>query len=198
MNQVRHPGVLVVDDEALLAMQTEKLLLDGGFRVIGPAATVAEAIRLAETASPDVAILDVNLGGQKVFPVADVLTAAKIPFLFVSGYSRNILPAAYRNSVFLEKPFDPVSLLQNVNRLLRGAHPQSDPNRTRELQHLRQADAHLAEARDRLARQSALISRLMAKGQDATVAKSLFETMDATVAAMEGHRQHILKELARI
>jgi DNA-binding response OmpR family regulator len=198
MNHVRHPGVLVVDDEALLAMQTEMLLADGGFRVIGPAATVAEAIRLAETESPDVAILDVNLAGEKVFPVADLLTAVKIPFLFLSGHSRNILPAAYRNSVFLEKPLDPDSLLQNVNRLLRSARPQSDRNRTRELQHLREADAHIAHGRNRLARQSAVVSRLTAKGQDATVAKSLFETMGATLAAMEGHRQLILKELARI
>ena len=79
--------VLVVEDEFLIAMDLELLLQWHGWRVLGPAATVVQALRLLERETPDVALLDVNLGGELVTPVAEQLRARGVPFVVVSAYS---------------------------------------------------------------------------------------------------------------
>lgn len=79
------PLVLVVEDEVLIAMDLERLLGRHGFRVLGPAATVAGALRLLDGAPPDVALLDVNLRGEMVTPVAEALRARGIPFVLASA-----------------------------------------------------------------------------------------------------------------
>lgn len=89
----RDPLVLVVEDEFLLALDLEHLLRQHGFRVLGPAATVAEALRLLTGATPDVALLDVNLRGEPVTPVAEALRAWGVPFALASAYDRAQLPA---------------------------------------------------------------------------------------------------------
>ena len=87
--------VLVVEDEFLLALDLELILERHGFRVLGPAATVAEALRLLEQgATPDVALLDVNLKGETVTPVAEALRARGVPFVLASAYDRAQLSAA--------------------------------------------------------------------------------------------------------
>jgi CheY-like chemotaxis protein len=86
--------VLVVEDEFVLAMDLELLLEGHGFRVLGPAATVAEALRLLVAATPDAALLDVNLGGEPVTPVAAALRALGVPFVLASAYDRPELAAA--------------------------------------------------------------------------------------------------------
>jgi two-component system, response regulator PdtaR len=79
--------VLVVEDEFLIAMDLEALLWDHGWRVLGPAATVAEALRLLEDGEmPDVALLDVNLRGETVVPVAEVLRERGVPIVLASAY----------------------------------------------------------------------------------------------------------------
>jgi CheY-like chemotaxis protein len=80
--------VLVVEDEFLIAMDLEQLLRRHGWRVLGPAATVAAALRLLRGAMPDVALLDVNLGGELVTPVAVELRARGVPFVLASAYDR--------------------------------------------------------------------------------------------------------------
>ena len=82
------PGrlVLVVEDEFLIAMDLELLLQRHGWRVLGPAATVAEALRLLAGETPDVALLDVNLRGEPVTPVAEELRARGVPFVLASAY----------------------------------------------------------------------------------------------------------------
>jgi CheY-like chemotaxis protein len=80
--------VLVVEDEFLIAMDLEQLLRRHGWRVLGPAATVAAALRLLRGAMPDVALLDVNLGGELVTPVAAELRARGVPFVLASAYDR--------------------------------------------------------------------------------------------------------------
>jgi CheY-like chemotaxis protein len=82
----RDPLVLVVEDEALIAMDLERLLGRHGYRVLGPAATVAGALRLLDGEAPDVALLDVNLRGEMVTPVAEALRARGIPFVLASAY----------------------------------------------------------------------------------------------------------------
>jgi two-component system, response regulator PdtaR len=85
------PLVLVAEDEFLLALELELLLEGHGYRVLGPAATVAEALRLLAAATPDVAVLDVNLRGETVTPVAEALRASGVPFLLASAYDRSDL-----------------------------------------------------------------------------------------------------------
>ena len=78
--------VLVVEDEFLIAMHLELLLQQHGWRVLGPAATVAEALRLLSGQTPDVALLDLNLRGELATPVAEELQARGVPFVLVSAY----------------------------------------------------------------------------------------------------------------
>jgi CheY-like chemotaxis protein len=81
--------VLVVEDEFLIAMDLEAMLTEHGWRVLGPAATVAQALDLLEDGEmPDVALLDVNLRGETVVPVAEVLRERGVPIVLASAYSR--------------------------------------------------------------------------------------------------------------
>src|SRR5215207_3626023 len=75
MTDKRRCRILVVEDEAMIAMLVEEMVLDFGSEVVGPAAKMEEALRLASDASLDAAILDVNVGGAVVYPVADLLRA---------------------------------------------------------------------------------------------------------------------------
>jgi two-component SAPR family response regulator len=79
--------VLVVEDEFLIAMDLEAMLKEHGWRLLGPAATVAEALALLEAGKmPDVALLDVNLRGETVVPVAEVLRERGVPIVLASAY----------------------------------------------------------------------------------------------------------------
>jgi CheY-like chemotaxis protein len=91
-NQPERVSVLVVEDEMLLAMLLEDSLADFGCDVVGPVGRVADGVRLANSERLDGAILDVNVGGTDVFPVARELAKRGIPFVFVSGYDSNHLP----------------------------------------------------------------------------------------------------------
>jgi len=111
--------ILVVEDEFLVAMQIEAVLRGAGWSVIGPAGTLAKAVSIAQTATCDGAVLDVNLRGERVDEVATILSGRGIPFVFASGYGRENLPAAFRDSAaFLAKPFSDQTLVQAVRALL--------------------------------------------------------------------------------
>lgn len=97
--------VLVVEDEALVAMLLETMLEDMGCTV-STAATVEEGLPMATDAAPlDAALLDVNVAGQQVFPIADALTARGVPFVFSTGYGEGGLPDAWRGHPTVQKPF---------------------------------------------------------------------------------------------
>ena len=101
------PGrlVLVVEDEVLVAMDLELLLHQHGWRVLGPAATVAEALQLLAGQMPDAALLDVNLQGELVTPVAEQLRARGVPFVVVSAYpSPGRMAAALAGAPAVGKP----------------------------------------------------------------------------------------------
>jgi DNA-binding response OmpR family regulator len=98
------PRVLVVEDEALIAMDLEAALLRAGYAVVGPAATVAAGTALAATEPLRAAVLDVNIAGELVFPVADALARRRVPFLFVTGYGPEALPSRFRDRPLLRKP----------------------------------------------------------------------------------------------
>ena len=98
--------ILIVEDEALVAMILEDQLQELGVAIVASCATVAEAIKLLDQDTPDAAILDVNLGGQLVYPVADRLMARGIPFVFVTGYGRESVDQRYSAVRVLEKPVE--------------------------------------------------------------------------------------------
>jgi DNA-binding response OmpR family regulator len=123
MTDPTNPCVMVVEDEMCLALMLQDLLEDAGYRVV-KAARVAGAMKLAEVESIDAAILDVNLAGKEVFPVADELRRRGVPFMFASGYGERGLPGAFRNSPVLQKPYDPVALEAMLSSVIaEGARP---------------------------------------------------------------------------
>lgn len=117
----RDKRVLVVEDEALAAMLVEEELADAGARVLGPASSVDEALQLIESAVLDgglsAAVLDFNLNGEVVMPVANRLAALGVPFLFATGYSKDCNRGDHAAAPLLQKPFDPVALVAAVEAL---------------------------------------------------------------------------------
>jgi DNA-binding response OmpR family regulator len=109
--------VLVVDDEPIIGMELEALLREAGYDVVGPVGTVAEALALARDGDVDCALLDVKLGNETVFPLADELDKRGLPFIIVTGHSRDIVPVRYRRRAFFAKPYLPAELLDAVARL---------------------------------------------------------------------------------
>ena len=97
--------VLVVEDEMMVSMLIEDMLDDLGCKVVGPASRLDEAIALAGEAELDCAVLDVNLGGQSIFPLADLLRAKGAPFAFATGYGDAGLREIDKGSPVLQKPF---------------------------------------------------------------------------------------------
>lgn len=110
--------ILVVEDEYLIRMLLEDMLDDLGFAVAGTAGNVPEASQLAKTQEFDIAILDVNLDGQEVFPVAEILSSRGKPFVFVTGYGGAGLPEQYRSRPTLQKPFQMDELGKTLTAVL--------------------------------------------------------------------------------
>lgn len=104
------PNILIVEDELMIRMLLEDMLTDLGYAIAGAAAHVEEAVQLAQQADIDVAILDVNLNGRSVSPVADILHARGLPFLFATGYGERGLPEHYRDRPTVQKPFEQETL----------------------------------------------------------------------------------------
>jgi DNA-binding response OmpR family regulator len=97
--------VLIVEDELLVALLIEDFLAEFGCRILGPCGSVANALLAARTEEFDLAVLDVNLAGEKVYPVAEVLAERQIPFLFVSGYGDDAIPPGHSEWKVCAKPF---------------------------------------------------------------------------------------------
>jgi CheY-like chemotaxis protein len=108
--------ILVVEDEFLIALDITGALEQGGLVVIGPLASVRDALRALESEKVDGALLDANLGGEPVGRVADALLARKVPFAFVSGYGREQLPQQHQGAPLIGKPFTGQDLLGVVAR----------------------------------------------------------------------------------
>ncbi|WP_406857947.1 response regulator [Alsobacter sp. KACC 23698] len=100
--------ILVVEDENLIALDLAHALRRLGAEVIGPAASVSKARALISDAKGPIsmAILDINLHGELVFPLAEELRARQVPFLFASGYAQPVLPERYANVPIWGKPLD--------------------------------------------------------------------------------------------
>ncbi|HEX3574905.1 MAG TPA: response regulator [Rhodopila sp.] len=113
--------VLIVEDESLVAMLIEGLLEDCGCRIVGPCGTVEQALEAARTEAFDLAVLDVNLRGKKVYPVAEVLAERHIPFLFLSGYGEEAIPPGRTTWKVCAKPFKGNELMDMLSSALSSA-----------------------------------------------------------------------------
>ncbi len=104
-NDLNGLRVLVVEDEAAISLLLEDMLLDFGCEVIGPAARLAAALDAVSREKVDLAILDVNVAGEPIYPVAAVLVERSIPFVFSTGYGSAGIKDTYRDRPVLQKPF---------------------------------------------------------------------------------------------
>jgi len=113
--------VLVVEDEVLVSMLVEDELRGAGAEVVGPVLSVDDALRLVEAAAADggisAAVLDINLDGRHVGPVADRLAALGVPFLFATGYGEGCDTGGHGAAPILSKPFAPERLVAAVEAL---------------------------------------------------------------------------------
>jgi len=117
----RAASVLVVEDEALIRLMLVDMLEDGlGHRVVGQAGSLLEGKSLAENTDFDLALLDINLRGWNVLPVAQAIEQRGLPFLFVSGYKRSDLPAPFRDRMLVEKPIEISKLEAAIGTVLGG------------------------------------------------------------------------------
>jgi DNA-binding response OmpR family regulator len=111
--------VLVVEDEYLVAALIEDMLGSAGCVVSGPIPRVAEALDAVDHGTYDAAVLDVNLGGDRIDPVADALSRRNVPFAFVTGYGTGALPGRYADRPRICKPFRMADLLRALSSLVK-------------------------------------------------------------------------------
>jgi CheY-like chemotaxis protein len=98
--------VLIAEDEYLISLMLQQMLEDLGCSVVGAAENLTSALSLAAAGGADLAILDVNLGGQSIYPVADLLATKRVPIIFATGYGQQGLNEGYRGHTILAKPYD--------------------------------------------------------------------------------------------
>ena len=106
--------ILIVEDEAAISLLLEDMLLDFGCEVVGPAGRLAAALDLAATESFDLAILDVNVAGEPIYPVAEALQERKVPFVFSTGYGSAGIKDTFRDRPVVQKPFAQSDLRQRL------------------------------------------------------------------------------------
>lgn len=114
-------GWLIVEDEGLVAMLIEDAIAELGLVALGSANRVKSALRLLKSHNPQGALLDLNLGGEPVYPVAEALAARNIPFAFITGYGRSGVIPAYADRPLLQKPFMTAQIQSVVRKLMEQA-----------------------------------------------------------------------------
>jgi DNA-binding response OmpR family regulator len=115
--------VLIVEDETLIAMLLEAMIADLGATIVGSATRVNGALEIVRNPSGpiDLAVIDVNLGGEEAFPVAEALAARGVPFAFSTGYGNSGLPLPWRDRPTLQKPFTETQVAAVLAEALRRA-----------------------------------------------------------------------------
>jgi CheY-like chemotaxis protein len=111
-------AVFLVEDEALLRMMTAEMLEELGHRVVAEAGTISAAEPLARNAEFDLALLDINIGGSNIAPIAHIIADRGLPFIFVSGYGSEGRPQPFQDRPALRKPFLIESLSEMIDKAL--------------------------------------------------------------------------------
>ena len=110
--------ILVIEDEAMISLLIEDMLLELGYSTIWLATSVAQALASIAERRPDVAVLDVNLGGERAYPVAERLAELDIPFVFATGYGRFGVDARWSARPVIQKPYNIETLDEALRRAL--------------------------------------------------------------------------------
>ena len=113
-------SVFLVEDEVMIRMMVADMLEELGYSVAAEAGEINEAVRLAGSTEFDIAILDVNVNGKVISPVAEVIQGLGRPFIFATGYGAQGLPEEFRNRPTLQKPFQMETLAQVLSTTLKG------------------------------------------------------------------------------
>jgi CheY-like chemotaxis protein len=114
-------SVFLVEDETMIRMMVADMLEELGFRVAAETGEINEAIKLAGSTEFDIAILDVNVNGKVISPVAELLKARNRPFIFATGYGAQGVPEDFRDRPALQKPFQIESLKSMLDSTLKSA-----------------------------------------------------------------------------
>ena len=96
--------ILVVEDDPMIAMDLEHIVADFGCVPVGPASNVAKGLAIVRQTRLDGAVLDINLGGERVWPLAELLDDQRVPFVLATGYSASEIPPRFQDRLILEKP----------------------------------------------------------------------------------------------
>lgn len=110
--------ILIVEDEALVAMLIEDIVLDLGYEIAAIAGRLDDGLAKAEALDLSCAVLDLNLNGARTYPIAETLRTRGVPFLFVTGYGAAGLEPGWEQAVVVQKPFQPYELAQGLSRAL--------------------------------------------------------------------------------
>jgi CheY-like chemotaxis protein len=114
-----HGGrVLVCEDNLLMADVVAEFVRECGLEPVGPVGRLESAMQMARERALDGAILDINLNGQRCFPICAILAARRIPFIFLTGYSAATLPIEYRGVPMVIKPFEPNEMKDVLAQML--------------------------------------------------------------------------------
>jgi len=126
-----HPlSVFLVEDETLIQMMVADMIEELGHTIIAQASDLNQALSLAQTADFDVAILDINLNGQRIDPVAEALLRRNLPFIFASGYGEGGRIDRFRDRPALQKPFILSQLAEAIDAVLRPSGDGPYPDRS--------------------------------------------------------------------
>lgn len=121
-NNLKRCKILVVEDEYFIADDVSRALTSSEVEVLGPVATVDDALKIIKSGQKiDAAVLDINLQGELVFSLADELKTRDVPFIFTTGYARNIVPERHRGVPHYEKPFNLKQLIATLPAII--GHP---------------------------------------------------------------------------
>ena len=104
-SHTRQASVFLVEDEALIRMMIAGMIEELGHTVVAEAGNIDDALKLAQTADFEIAVLDINVGGDRIEPVADIISDRCLPFVFASGYGAAGMPEKFRDRTVLQKPF---------------------------------------------------------------------------------------------
>jgi CheY-like chemotaxis protein len=115
----RKASVLLVEDETLIRMMIAGMIEELGHTVAAEAGNMTEALLLARTADFEIAVLDINVGGERIEPVADVIAGRRLPFIFASGYGAAGVPEKFSDRPTLQKPFLIEKLGKAIEEVLR-------------------------------------------------------------------------------
>lgn len=121
-----HGKVLVVVDDAVTALDLQRLLRDAGFRVVGPASTVTDIQRLIQRGDIDCAILDLDVDRKAPLPIADLLAFADVPFVYLTTGALAPVPARHSHRPVVEKPFSADRLLAAVDKAMARARRSAE------------------------------------------------------------------------